>query len=147
MSAYNRLQRNRARSTQLSFESLEDRRMLTTMADIVFLVDNSRSDSEEMLETKQWLEDVVTGDDNHNDIRDTGENDLSERLAAQGVTDVRYGLVAFGEGNSIGFRFAHSEVVDTDATKSIFERLFSSGATPADHISDLTAALDHLIEV
>ena len=127
------------------FESLEDRRMLAAMADVVFLVDNSASDG---AITKLWLNQVLSGDANQDGIKDPGELTLSERLGTQGVTDVRYGLVAFGEYSSGGAdRFAHSEVVDTDLSKAPFDRLFSSGLTAQAHIDDVTTAISHLILV
>lgn len=92
---------------------------------------------------------VVTGDVNQNGIVDTGELNLSERLAAQGVDDVRYGVVAYGEQYiTTGLdRFAHSLVVDTDQSNQPMNRLFSNGVTKQDHIADLKSAIDHLIEV
>lgn len=131
---------------RLVFEVFEDRRMLSAAADIVFLVDNSESDNHV---TKEWLSTVVTGDVNQNGIVDTGELNLSERLAAQGVDDVRYGVVAYGEQYiTTGLdRFAHSLVVDTDQSNQPMNRLFSNGVTKQDHIADLKSAIDHLIEV
>ena len=119
------------RSPHLRFEVLEDRRMLTTLADIVFLVDNSASD---FAVTKNWLDSIV--------------DDLDSSLRNENDIDVRYGVTAFGEvyDNSL-HRYAHSAVVDTDTSKSVFERLFSSGATAQDHVDDLQAAIDHLIAV
>ena len=147
MFGFNRSRRNRDSAIRhLTLESLEDRRMLSTMGDVVFLVDNSESD---VHVTKDWLKAAVTGDMNGNGLKDPGELNLSERLAAQGVDDVRYGLVAFGEIYEVdgSKRFAHSEVVDTDTTKSVFDRLFSAGVTAQDHIDDLESTIDHLIEV
>jgi hypothetical protein len=77
-------------------ESLEDRRLLT-MADIVFLVDESAS------EDHSWLKQWVSGDTDGNGVPDVST--LAERLAADGVNDIRYGLVGFGEsyqGTSVG---------------------------------------------
>jgi hypothetical protein len=118
---HRQLRYNAAKFRQHRFESLEDRAMLTVAADVVFLVDNSSSDGEL---TARWLRGLIVGDTDYDGVKDS--NDLSERLAGQGIADVRYGLVAFGEqyeaNNSA--RLAHSEVVDTDASKSVFDRLF-----------------------
>jgi hypothetical protein len=104
--------------------------MLAGMADVVFLVDNSDSDNHV---TKDWLKAII--------------DDLDSSLRTAAI-DVRYGLVAFGEQyQDLSHRFAHSEVVDTDSTKSVFNRLFSNGTSGADHRSDLHASLDHLINV
>lgn len=47
-------QRNcRSRGKHLRFESLEDRRMLTTMTDIVFILDESSSGSQ--ASTQEWV--------------------------------------------------------------------------------------------
>lgn len=100
---------------RLRYELLEDRRMLAVMADVVFLVDNSSSDGQL---TARWLKALVIGDSDNDDIKDT--DNLSERLGARGITDVRYGLVAFGEQSQLdsSFRFAHSYLVDTPTAAS-----------------------------
>ena len=54
----NRSHRNRnAKARRLRMESLEDRRLLT-MADIVFMVDESASEES----THDWLKAMITGD-------------------------------------------------------------------------------------
>jgi hypothetical protein len=139
--------RHCAHVTKLCVEVLEDLCVLSTMADVVFLVDNSESDIVQGLHSNRWLRDVITGDFNRDDIKDPEEKDLSEVLAAQGIGDVRYGLVAFGEQYLVDntYRFAHSEPVGSQGV-GVFDRLWSDGATATEHLSDLTAALDHLVE-
>lgn len=120
-------------SRRLRIEALEDRRMLT-MADIVFLADESGSEGP----THVWLSGLISGDTDNDGNQDIAS--LAERLAAQGVDDVRYGLVGFGQSG----RFAHSHVVGTNPGTQ-FERLWSDGVTAADHTTDLKAAIANLV--
>src|SRR3989304_8452746 len=87
---------------QLRFEFLEDRRMLSTMADIVFLVDESGNFGE--TDYQDWLLAMVSG-----------INGLDPTLRNTNGIDARYGLVGFGEGifQSAPPLFGHSQVVNT----------------------------------
>jgi hypothetical protein len=118
------------RSRQLHCEQFEDRRMLTTMADVVFLVDESESEGP----THTWLADLISGDD-ANSIPS-----LAERLADQGITDVRYGLVGFAEDDQ---RFANSFVVGTQGSSPL-NRIWSDGLTQGGHTTQMAAAISQL---
>ena len=87
----------------LRIEQLEDRHMLATMADIVFLYDESGSGQNEP--TEQWLIDTVSTLETHFDPLGTG-NDI----------DARYGLVGFGDPDG----FASSQVVNTSVPTDLF---------------------------
>jgi len=113
------------RSRRLNLESLEDRCMLTVMADVVFLFDASGSAG--YTPAKDWFGSII--------------NQLDSTLRNANDIDVRYGLAAFGQDYQDGpSRFAHSQVVGSDAG-SVFDRLFSDGA---DHITDLQTAVGNL---
>ena len=88
-------------SRKLRFESLEDRRVLSSSADVIFLVDQSSSSDgagddlvQNRINSMDWLRDNLTQFDSSLDLN--------------GVTDRRYGLVGFGGGglnNSFGAHF------------------------------------------
>lgn len=104
-------------------ERLDERRMLAPMADIVFLFDETQSDSAS--NTNEWLRSIV--------------DELDSTLRIASGIDVRYGLVGYGEPG----RLAHSQIVDYDPTppnKPVFGRLFSEG----NHLADIQAAIDSL---
>ena len=92
----------------LCFERCEDRRMLDAKADIIFLVDESGSEND--AQTQQWLSALVTGDNNADNTKDV--NSLTEELNSAEITDVRYGLVGFGQdfANTTTNRYAHSQL-------------------------------------
>ena len=123
------IKRRRASSTQQSYngrrllrhESLEDRRMLATQADIVFLVDESSSDTTNTNESiQEWLRALVTGDVDNNDTLGLGEVSLATKLANDGIDDVRYGLVGFGQFDRDSVpRHAHSQLFGS-STDSLF---------------------------
>jgi len=93
--------------------------MLATMADIVFVVDESGSDTN--TNTQEWLAELVVGGDTLS---------LAEQLQAQGIDDVRFGLVGLGEGSSNGLtgtderfdvpRYAHSQLMISGGSSSLF---------------------------
>lgn len=107
------------------FEKLEGRAMLTTLADVVFLVDRSLSDSE--ASTQEWLESII--------------DELDSHLRTNKGIDVRYGVVDFGNNDSNGhYRSAHSRIVDLNpqpSNRPDLDRLFSDGA----HLSDIETVL------
>lgn len=108
---------------RLFCEPLEDRRMLAgTQADIVFLVDESFSDTE--ASTQEWLSRMVAGVDANNNGDRTEMGDvlnLADQLATQGIDDVRYGLVGFGQRlNATTQRYAHSQLLEPGITTSLF---------------------------
>jgi len=114
---------------RLKFEQFEDRRMLTTMVDIVFLVDESGS--ELSTATHEWLRLLVEGDAAVDGLHDT--------LTDVHSLDVRYGLVGFGEKDSESpflQRYAHSQLVNSDTQLALNQRLFS------DLESDILPALE-----
>jgi hypothetical protein len=115
------------RSKLLRIEALEDRRMLVA-ADIVFLVDASRT--LDTSPTREWLDSIVD------------ELDGTLRSAVDNI-DARYGVVAFGQQLLDGtHRAAHSQVVDLNATSgTVFERLWSD----SDHAIDLQAAIGNIV--
>jgi len=95
---------------QLFFEQCEDRNMLATMADVVFLIDESNSSTVPGTDrsiTQLWLQDTITR------LQDTN---LADSLTNKGITDIRYGLVGFGDlvGTFPNFThlYAHSQFVD-----------------------------------
>jgi hypothetical protein len=94
-------------------EALEDRRVLSGMADIVFLVDGSGSgDSSAM---RGWLKDYLFA------ASAGGSHPIAQVLSAAGITDIRYGLIGYGDSlasNSGGF--AHSYVVDSSGADRLF---------------------------
>jgi hypothetical protein len=95
--------------------------MLATMADVVFVIDESGSEEDAF--THEWVRALVTGDVNNNDVLDSGEKSLATKLADEGIDDVRYGLVGFGENlNNQTPRFAHSQLFDiaTGDSRSLF---------------------------
>jgi len=110
------------RNKRLRFEMLDDRRMLSTMADIVFLVDASGSESD--FPAIDWLHSIVA--------------DLDNSLRAANDINVRYGLVGFGQTD----RFAHSQVADFNPApgKTVFGRLWSEN----DHLNDIQSAMVNL---
>lgn len=117
----------------LCCESLENRRMLATMADIVFLVDES--ESEEQLPTRDWLRYVVTGDFDPADgstVHPDDTTSLAERLDLAGIDDVRYGLVGLGEDNLNNTqRFARSQLFpQDDPTPNPFDPSFGLFGDP-----------------
>jgi hypothetical protein len=110
---------------QFRFESLEDRRMLAAMADIVLLMDLTQSNTQNV-NMWEWVRDEVFAPT-------TGlDNPIAIALRDQGITDVRYGMAGFGSGVSSN-EFAHSYVIDSNAT----DPLFGDAA-------DLDVALDKL---
>lgn len=85
-------------SRKLRHEPLEHRRVLTTMADIVFMVDESSSELD--ASTQEWLRYVVTGDFDPSDGNTVHASDtvsLAGQLGAAGINNIQYGLVGFGE--------------------------------------------------
>lgn len=106
------------RIRKLCIERLEDRRMLATIADVVFIVDESNLEDN----NHDWVSRLVAGDPANN------VPSLAQQLALQGITDVQYGLVGYGQGT----RFAHSHIVGTQGITS-FDRLWSSGPSMLDH--------------
>lgn len=99
-------------SRYLRFETLEDRRVLASMADIVFLVDESGSEQNSL--TQDWIATIV--------------DDLHATFAASGI-DVRYGLVGFGQDydngtptvySDDGRRFAHSQLLGPAGNKTLW---------------------------
>jgi hypothetical protein len=102
----------------VGFERLEDRRVLASMADIVFLLDESDSVIEGTNNQWDWLRDRVFASE-------VGlSNPISDALSAKGFsdTDVRYGLIGYGGSRSIGSDFAHSYIAEngnmTGATRA-----------------------------
>lgn len=79
---------------RLRFEKHEERCMLTTMADVVFLVDESGTDTN--TNTQAWLATII--------------DELDASFSAESVT-VQYGLVGFGEGLTSNPRMAHSHLL------------------------------------
>lgn len=110
-------------SRRLRFEQCEHRRMLTTLADVVFLIDESASVSG-AIET--WMSGIV--------------QQLDTTLRATNDIDVRYGVVGYGQITHQTTDVAHSLLVDTNQAKSTFDRLWSEG----NHVTDLTAAVGNL---
>jgi len=96
-----------------------------TQADIVFLLDESLSDG--MTPTQEWVSRLVAGVD-HDDDGDRRPEDngdvfsLADRLADQGITDIQYGLVGFGQISSVddSNRFAHSQLLEPGVPASLF---------------------------
>ncbi len=83
-------------SRLMRLESLEDRRMLSAEADIVFLVDKSMSSTEEYT----WIGDMVSKEDGLDDYLTDPLRDI----------DPRYGLIGFGdtgETGALGYGFSH----------------------------------------
>ena len=111
---------------QLRFEFLEDRRMLSTMADIVFLVDESGNFGE--TDYQDWLLAMVSG-----------INGLDATLRNTNGIDARYGLVGFGEGilQSGHTVFGHSQVVNTSVSTTDPAALFGTA-------TQLQLAIDQL---
>jgi hypothetical protein len=110
--------RGNDRARSLNLELLEDRRVLTTMADVVFLADESGSSGDTI---KNWL---------------SANIDQFDATLRSSDIDVRYGLVGYGQIP----RFAHSHLVDTNTSKTSFERLWSEG----DNLADIKAAIPTL---
>lgn len=80
-------------------EKLEDRRVLSATADIVFLIDESGSTDNQ----NDWLADVVTK--------------LDARLEAVGIANNRFGLVGFAESSNS--EYAHTRVLDPLDTSNL----------------------------
>ena len=90
------------------YEVLEDRRMLASDADIIFLVDKSSSLGTEY----DWIADIVT--------RPGGLDDFL-KAPAQNISP-RYGLVGFGN-DQLG-AFGHSHLLDVNDVNSDGDTLF-----------------------
>jgi hypothetical protein len=108
------------RARKLRLEPLEDRSMLTVIADIVFLYDESISGFQDNL--KSWLSNLVAG-----------TNGLHAALDNSGI-DVRYGLVGYSGSPRSD---PHSFVVGDDTSNSVFQRVWSE----TDHVDDINAAI------
>lgn len=91
-------------------ELLEDRRVLAATVDVVFLMDGSGSGDATAM--KDWLKDTVFA------AVPGSSHPIAETLASKGITDVRYGLIGFGDGASNGF--AHSYVVNPNEADPLF---------------------------
>ena len=97
-------------SRRLLFERCEDRRMLTVMADVLFVVDESASvvaQGSTNAIAHDWLDTIVP-------LLESGSFENS--LANKGIDDIRYGLVGFGEfvQNTTTPKFAHSQLLASD---------------------------------
>jgi hypothetical protein len=92
----------------LHLEALEDRRLLTS-ADIVFLVDESGSG--DVSNMWAWLKDTVFAPN------PVSSNPIKQSLDAQGITEVRYGLIGFG-GQATNR--AHSFVISPGGDDPLF---------------------------
>lgn len=90
-------------SRRLKFESVEERRMLTAMADVVFLVDESATDTN--TGTQAWLSTII--------------DELDTAFAADSI-NVKYGLVGFGDGSQSSPDFAHSHLLGPSGSKQQF---------------------------
>lgn len=96
------------------FEKCEERCMLTTMADVVFLVDESGTEQDTA--SQDWIATVL------------GELDAS--MTANSIS-VRYGVVGFGEVDDNGTpadfdddidRYAHSQLIGGRSTQQVILR-------------------------
>ena len=97
---------------KLRFEQCEDRRMLAGIqADIVFIADES---NEASAFSHDWLE-VVIGR-----LEDPS---YDNSLASNGIDDIRYGLVGFGDDSL----FAHSHIVNSNGA-TYEETLFGTSS-------------------
>jgi hypothetical protein len=99
----------------LRLELLEDRRMLSATADILFLLDKSGSVSSDPA-VYNWLKDKIF-------TPATGQpNPIVQKLVDKGIneTDVRYGLIGFGAAGLSSGGFAHSHIIDPNATDPLF---------------------------
>ncbi|MCC6494539.1 MAG: hypothetical protein IT424_16130 [Pirellulales bacterium] len=93
------------RCRTLRFEPLEERTVLSGIADIVFLVDESGSGGAiGSINMYAWLKDRIFASSAG------GDNPIADALENNGFTDVRYGLIGFAGGTSGSF--AHSYVVE-----------------------------------
>jgi hypothetical protein len=95
----------------LSLEYLEDRRMLSAAADIVFLLDKSGSVAADP-DVLVWLKDEIF----------SSTTGVAKQLVDPGKrdSDVRYGLIGFGDSNSPSGGFAHSYIVNSSAADPFF---------------------------
>lgn len=108
----NQVSKSRAFSrfeSSLRFEPLEDRRMLSASADIVFVLDKSGSVSINP-DVYEWLKDEVFDSS-------TG---IVQSLAAGGINDVRYGLIGYGASEVSSDGFAHSHIINASADDPLF---------------------------
>jgi hypothetical protein len=102
---------------RLRYESLEDRRVLSTSkADIVFLYDESTSGLEPQY--RAWLTNLIPA--------------LEASFVSSNI-DAKFGLIGFGDSG----HFAHSHIVNTGASATDPAALFGSG-------TQFVAALGHL---
>jgi putative extracellular protein len=90
-----RVSTSRKKTRRLRIEPLEDRRMLSAEADIVFLVDKSASSGEEFSDpnvpnSPGWIGDIVYGTDGTDGL-DAYLKDSTRDI------DPRYGLIGFGD--------------------------------------------------
>ncbi len=107
---------------QLRLEALEDRRMLSAEADIVFLIDKSKSSGEEYT----WIGDMVSEVGGLNDYLTDPLRDI----------DPRYGLIGFGNGGITGAGgYGFSHVLDINDTNSDGDVLFGT-ASQLDAVAD-----------
>lgn len=94
----------------LRVERLEDRRVLSTSADIVLVVDLSNSsDDPGFNDILAWLSE--------------GIDEIDSAIESNGLTDRRYGVVGFGGPDT---DFGHSFVVGPGSLANDQDRLFSS---------------------
>ena len=117
---YQKRPRPGTKNTRLGFEKLEDRRLLATQADIIFLVDESNSGesgSGSGNPTQEWLTSLVSGDVNRDgdnfdptDFDSTGAMLTSRsRVSMNAVTICGYGTMSSRDFNpsSTPRRFDH----------------------------------------
>lgn len=109
------------RNSQL--ERLEDRAMLTSLADVVFAVDESTS-TVTTATLRDWLNQNV--------------DDIDAAIRAGGVTDVRYGLTGYVNDRTSSY------LLSGDSSMPANERLFTAGTNPQDHLSQLSTAFNLL---
>lgn len=114
---------------KLHLEVIEDRCMLSASADIVFLVDESRSDDLAGFPRAQsWLKDYIAPR-----LEDAAN---SSSLVGKGITDIRYGVVGYGsETNSA--EYAHSQIL-TPSGSTNQDKVFTNT------IAGLTDGIDSL---
>ena len=90
--------------------------MLAMKADIVFVVDESTSGTQASFQ--EWLRQVVTGDLDQNATNELPS--LADQLSASSITDVRYGLVGFGQIDEFdNDRFSHSQFFPAPSAHSL----------------------------
>ena len=124
--------------------------MLTGLkADVVFLVDESSSQLSP--DNQAWLAALVTGDvngDGNNSGPPVDTMSLAEKLRDDGIDDVRYGLVGFGEfDQNDNPRYAQSQLFDftTGDPDSLFGDPTAPQSGPHDPLvdtSDLNTIFD-----